>query len=259
MGGLLGAIDLRLPFYAAGTLALVNLLYGVLVLPESLPADRRRPFEWRRANPVVALKALAELKGIGPLVAVIALTGLAQFTMHTTWVLYTAFKFGWGPLQNGWSLFTVGLMSALVQGVLMRHLLVRFSARRLASLGMVSFAVCYALWGLAGEGWMMYPIIVANLFGFAASAAMQSIVSNAADAHVQGQTLGAVSSINSLMAVLAPLVGAPLLAVVSHLPPGDWRIGLPYYVCAVLQGAAAAIAIWHFSRHRTSSIAAPAA
>jgi DHA1 family tetracycline resistance protein-like MFS transporter len=87
---------------------------------------------------------------------------------------------------------------------------------------------------------MMYAVIGANFFGFAASAAMQSIVSNAADPRVQGQTLGTVSSINSLMAVLAPLLGAPLLAAVSHLPPGDWRIGLPYYVCAVLQAAAAA-------------------
>jgi DHA1 family tetracycline resistance protein-like MFS transporter len=259
MGGLLGAIDLRLPFYAAGTLALLNLLYGVAVLPESLPPDRRRPFEWRRANPVVALKALAALKGIGPLVLVIALTGLAQFTMHTTWVLYTAFKFGWGPLQNGWSLFAVGVMSALVQGVLLRHLLVRFSSRRLAAMGMVSFAACYALWGLAPEGWMMYAVIGANFFGFAASAAMQSIVSNAADPRVQGQTLGTVSSINSLMAVLAPLLGAPLLAAVSHLPPGDWRIGLPYYVCAVLQAAAAIIAIRHFARHRTTPLAAAAA
>jgi DHA1 family tetracycline resistance protein-like MFS transporter len=258
MGGLLGAIDVRWPFFAAGTLALANWLYGWFVLPESLPAHRRRPFEWKRANPVVALKELAALAGVGPLVLVFALSGLAQFTMHTTWVLYTSFKFGWGPLANGWSLFAVGVMSALVQGMMLRHLLKRLSPRRVAALGLVSFALCYALWGLATEGWMMFVIIGANVFGFAANSALQSIVSSAAEAHVQGRTLGAVSSINSLTAVLAPLVGAPLLAVVSHLPPGDWRMGLPFYVCAALQGAAALIAIRHFRRHREARIAAAA-
>jgi DHA1 family tetracycline resistance protein-like MFS transporter len=226
------------------------------VLPESLPRDRRRAFEWRRAHPFAALRDLTALKGVGPLVATIALAALAQFTMHTIWVLYTGFKFGWGPLANGWSLFAVGLMSALVQGVLLKHMLARLSPQRLASLGLVSFAICYALWGLASAGWMMYVVIVLNLFGFAATSAMQSIVSNAADASRQGQTLGAVSSINSMMAVLAPLVGAPLLAAVSHLPAGDWRMGTPFYVCAALQGVGALIAIRHFVRHRTKLAAA---
>ena len=87
----------------AGTLALINFAYGVFVLPESLPTTKRRPFDWRRANPVTSLKSLARLEGVGFLVGVIALSGLAQFTLYTTWVLYTTFKFGWGPTENGWS------------------------------------------------------------------------------------------------------------------------------------------------------------
>src|SRR5690349_961314 len=155
MGGLLGAIDLRLPFFAAGSLALVNLLYGWFVLPESLPADRRRVFSWRSANPVRSLYGLAQLKGVGMLVAVIACSGLAQFVLYTTWVLYTTFKFGWGPLENGWSLAAVGVMSVLVQGVLLGRLLKRFSPRRLAVAGLLSSALAYAMWGAATEGWMM--------------------------------------------------------------------------------------------------------
>jgi DHA1 family tetracycline resistance protein-like MFS transporter len=250
MGGLLGNINLHLPFFVAGGLALLNWLYGFFVLPESLPPDQRRPFEWRKANPVAALKGLTDLKDVGPLVAVIALTGLSQFMLHTTWVLYTAFKFGWGPLQNGWSLFAVGVMSVLVQGVLLKHMLQRWSPKRLAIIGLVSSSLCYLGWGLATEGWMMYAVIGLNLFGFAAPAAMQSIVSNAADARMQGQTMGAVASVNSLMAVAAPVLGAGLLTAVSHLPPGDWRIGAPYFFCAVLQAAAMLLALRHFRSQR---------
>ena len=252
LGGLLGDIDLRLPFYVAGLLALLNLAYGSFVLPESLPHARRTPFEWRRANPVAALKALAGLKGVGSLVLVLALSALAQFVLHSTWVLYTAFKFGWGPLENGWSLFAVGLMSAFVQGFLLKHLLRRFSVRRLAVMGLVSSSLCYLAWGLAPAGWMMFVVIGFNVLGFAVTAAMQSIVSNAADESIQGRTLGALGSLNSLMAVIAPVVGAALLGFVSHLPQGDWRIGAPYYFCAALQAVAAMVALRHFLRARAA-------
>jgi DHA1 family tetracycline resistance protein-like MFS transporter len=257
VGGLLGDIDLRLPFFVAGTLALLNCLYGFFVLPESLPHDKRRPFEWKRANPVAALKDLTALKGVGPLVVVLALSSLAQFILHTTWVLYTTFKFGWGPQANGWSLFCVGLMSALVQGLLLKHLLKRLSPPRLAVLGLVSATLAFSAWGAATASWMMYAVIFANVLGFAAAAAMQSIVSNAADARTQGQTMGAVGSLNSLTAVIAPVIGAPLLGLVSDLPAGDWRIGMPYYFCAALTGLATLIAIRHFTRHRVTAVALP--
>jgi DHA1 family tetracycline resistance protein-like MFS transporter len=257
-GGLLGGIDLHLPFYVAGSLALVNCVYGALVLPESLPADRRRPFEWKRANPVSSLADLARLKGIGLLVGVIGLSGLAQFTLHMTWVLYTDLKFGWGPLETGWSLFAVGVMSALVQGLLLGKLLKRYSPRRLAVLGLISSTLAFLAWGAASEGWMMYAVIFANVLGFAGTAAIQSIVSNAADAKTQGQTMGAVAGLNSLMAVIAPIVGPALLAIVSHLPRGDWRIGAPYYFCATLQGLATLLAIRHFRTHQAAPAAAAA-
>jgi MFS transporter, DHA1 family, tetracycline resistance protein len=180
---------------------------------------------------------------------VLGCIGLAQFTMYTIWVLYTTFKFGWGPTQNGWSMFAIGVMAALVQGFLLGRLLKRFPARRLAVIGLVSSTVAYALWGAATEGWMMYAVVFANVLGFTVTAAMQSIVSSAADATQQGQTLGSVSALNSLMAVLAPMIGAPLLGVVSHLPPGDWRIGAPFYFCAALQGVAMLMAWSHFRTH----------
>lgn len=255
-GGLLGAIDLHLPFYAAGTLALVNLLYGWLVLPESLPVERRRPLSWQAANPIASLGQLTRLRGVGLLVAVLACTGLAQFTMYTTWVLYTSFKFGWGPAENGWSLFAVGVMSALVQGLLLGRLLRRFSAQRLALMGLLSSTLAFAAWGAATEGWMMFAVVFANVLGFTVTAALQSLVSGAADARVQGQTMGSVSSLNSLMAVIAPMIGAPLLGAFSHLPQGDWHLGAPFYFCALLQGAALLLAWRHFRRQPVPAAAA---
>jgi len=250
LGGLLGGISLHLPFFVAGTLAIVNWLYGYFVLPESLPLERRRPFVLREANPISSLRGLSELKGVGSLVLVIALSALAQFMTHTSWVLYTTFKFGWGPTQNGWSLFAIGLMSVLVQGVLLSKLLRRFSPQRLAIMGLISSSLAFASWGLVTEGWMLYVAIFANVLGFAAAPAMQSLISNAADASTQGRTAGAVGSLNSMMAVLAPMIGAPLLATVSHLPHGDWRIGAPFYFCALLQAGSTLIAVRHFRRER---------
>jgi len=259
IGGLLGGINLHLPFFVAGGLACLNWLYGYFVLPESLPAERRRPFVLREANPVNALRGLTELKGVGSLVLVIALSGLVQFMTHTSWVLYTTFKFGWGPTQNGWSLFAIGLMSVLVQGVFLGRLLKRFSPQRLAIMGLISSTVCYVLWGAATEGWMLIAVIFFNVLGFASTAAMQSIIANAADPTTQGRTAGAVASLNSMMAVLAPAIGAPLLAAVSHLPHGDWRIGAPFYFCALLQAASMLIALRHFRGERRKRQALAAA
>ncbi|HET6598371.1 MAG TPA: MFS transporter [Burkholderiaceae bacterium] len=259
MGGLLGAISLQLPFFVAGGLALLNLLYGYYVLPESLPAARRRRFEWSAANPVASLRTLSQLKGVGLLVGVIACSGLAQFVMYTTWVLYTTFKFGWGPLENGWSLFATGVASAIVQGLLLGRLLKRFSPQRLAVAGLVSSTIAYALWGAATQGWMMYAIVFLNLLGFTVTASIQSIISGAADATTQGRTMGSVTSLNSLMAVIAPVLGAPLLGVVSEFPRGDWRIGAPFYFCAALQLVALLLAWIHFRGARRARHAARAA
>jgi DHA1 family tetracycline resistance protein-like MFS transporter len=250
MGGLLGGIDLRLPFFVAGALALLNLLYGVFVLPESLPRERRRAVTWGAANPLSSLRALARLKGVGLLMPVLACVGLAQFTLYTVWVLYTTFKFGWGPTQNGWSLFAVGTVAALVQGVLLGRILKRVTPQRLAVLGLCSAMVANIGYGLATEGWMIYAIILMNLLGNTVGAALQSLVSGAASGSEQGQTLGAVSGLNNLMAVIAPALATPLLSTVSHLPRGDWRIGAPMFFCAALLAAALLMAVLHFRAQR---------
>jgi MFS transporter, DHA1 family, tetracycline resistance protein len=260
IGGLLGSKNLRLPFYAAGCLALLNLLYGYFVLPESLPSSRRHAFDWKAANPFSALGRLSQLKGVAPLAVVVACCGLAQFVLYTCWVLYTTFKFGWGPWENGWSLAAVGIVSAIVQGLLLGRILRIISVRRLAVLGLISSSLAYLLWGAATHSWMMYAVIFVNLLGATVSSTIQSIISSAADAQNQGRTLGAVGGINSLMAVVAPVIGAPLLTLVSHLPKGDWRIGAPFYFCALLQAVGLLLTVMHFrSERRVSTQGATAA
>ena len=250
IGGVLGDVDVRLPFLASGWLAVINWIYGYFVLPESLPVDQRTPFVWRSANPVSSLRGLVDLGGVGPLVAVIALATLAQFMLHSTWVLFTTFKFGWGPHETGLSLMLVGLVNVVMQGVLLKHVLKRISPQRLAVIGLFSAALAYLAYGLVTQPWMFFLVIVLNMASAATGSTLQSIVSSAADASVQGRTLGAVSSLNSMMAVLAPLAGAGLLALVSTAPQGSVRLGLPLFVASFIQVIALVLAIWHFQHQR---------
>ena len=135
----------------------------------------------------------------------------------------------------------------------MGRLLKRFGVRRLAVMGLTSSLLAYLCWGLATEGWMLIAVIFANVLGATVAASIQSIISTAADARNQGQALGAVGGLNSLMSVLAPVLGAPLLALVSHYPPGDWRLGAPMFFCALLQACALALAVSHFRRERAAA------
>jgi DHA1 family tetracycline resistance protein-like MFS transporter len=251
IGGILGDIDVRLPFFVAGTGGLINLLYGYFVLPESLPPERRRPMNWRAAmNPLASLARLRELKGVGGLVAMIGLGSLAQFILQTVWVLYTTFRFGWSPQQNGWSLFAVGATAFLVQGFLLRRLIAGLGAQRLALAGLASAAICHFGWAVATQGWMMYAIIAANLLGNAVVPTLQSLVSAAADETTQGQTMGAVAALSSLASVVGPVVGASLLGFVSHLPPNDWRMGAPFFVTSAILLMCTVIAAQQFGARK---------
>jgi DHA1 family tetracycline resistance protein-like MFS transporter len=147
--------------------------------------------------------------------------------------------------------------AALVQGGLLGRLIAHFGERRLAVIGLASATLAYAAYGLATAGWVMYVIISANLLAFATMPALQSLVSRAADPSEQGLAMGAMAAVVSLMGVLAPLLGAPLLAEVSHLPAHDWRIGAPFFLSAALSAAAWAFAVGHFRRQRRARGAAP--
>jgi DHA1 family tetracycline resistance protein-like MFS transporter len=248
LGGLLSPYGLRLPYFVATGFCLLNFLYGFFVLPESLPKDRRSAIDFGKANPFAAILALTRIRGIGSLVWVVVLTAFPQLLLQSTWVLFTTFRFGWGPRENGFSLFFVGIAAALGQTVLLGFLLRKLGDVKTALLGLASSVVAYLLYGLATQGWMMYAIILANLCGFATGPALQGIVSKAVDPRHQGITLGSLNSISSVMGVIAPLVGAPILAAVSGLNPTDWRVGATFFVAATTQVVALGQAFLHFRR-----------
>jgi len=247
LGGLLTAGgDIRLPFWVAAGMSLLNGLYGLFVLPESLPAERRRPVLWRRANPFGALTHLNSLHGVGLLLVVYALVLLGQWILQTTWVLYTTFRFHWTPQDNGIALCLVGLVAVLAQGVLLGRLLRRFGERRLALMGMTSALLASLGYGLAGTGWILYVLILVNFLSFTVSPALQGIISRAAHETEQGLTQGALNAIASLSTVIAPLIGTPLLGAVAHLPAHDWRLGATFFASAILQLLALLLARRHF-------------
>jgi DHA1 family tetracycline resistance protein-like MFS transporter len=246
LGGILASDDLRLPFWIASAMALLNGLYGWFVLPESLSVERRRPLKLSQANPFGALKHLKGLQGVGLLIVVYSLILLAQWILQTTWVLYTSFRFQWQPADNGMALCLVGLMAVLAQGVFMGPLLQRFGEQKLAMMAMTSAMLASIGYGLIDQSWMLYLLITANILSFTASPALQGIISKAAHESEQGLTQGALNSIASLMTVIAPLIGTPLLGMVSTLPADDWRLGSTFFVSAGLQFMAILLARRHF-------------
>ncbi|WP_229473981.1 MFS transporter [Pseudoduganella lurida] len=251
LGGLLGGVNLHLPFYVAAGLSAANLLYGWFFLPESLPVERRAPFALHRLNPLGGLFRLAARREIRGLVVVFVLVTFAQIMLHTTWVLYTTFRFGWSTTQNGISLFCVGVASVVVQAGLLGLFMKRFGEVRLSLLGLCSGALTYLLYGLATHGWMMYVLILCNVFAFAAGPALQGILSKATPPTEQGELMGSLQSISGVAVAVMPLAGGWLLGEVSHLPPADWRIGATFFVSAAMQALAIFVAWrWFRDHHR---------
>jgi DHA1 family tetracycline resistance protein-like MFS transporter len=248
LGGLLGGYDLHLPFFVAGGLAAVNSVFGMFVMPETLPAENRRPLAWQRLTPFSSIHDLASLGGVGPLAAVIALAYLAQFILPATWALMMQFKFGWGPRETGWSLFAYGLMLVIAQGVLIRFVLKHRSPQWLTIAGLLSAAVAFVVYGLAWAPWMIYAAIATNVLGFMCGPAMTTLVSQAAGGGSQGRVLGSLASLNSVAAAVAPAIGSALLVAVSGYPADDWRLGMPFYASSLLLLAAAAVAAFTFRR-----------
>jgi DHA1 family tetracycline resistance protein-like MFS transporter len=250
LGGLLGSVDLHLPFYVAASLSAANLVYGYLAVPESLAADRRAPFALARINPFSALGRLLQRTEIRGLIVVYALMTFAQMMLQSTWVLYTTFRFNWTPSENGIALFCVGLTAAVVQAGLLGVLMKRFGEVRLSLLGLASGAITFTMYGLATQGWMMYVLILCNLLSFAAGPALQSIISKSSPPGEQGELMGSLQSISSIGIIVMPLIGSALLGAASHLPAQDWRIGATFFLCAAMQVLAIFAARRYFSSHR---------
>jgi DHA1 family tetracycline resistance protein-like MFS transporter len=255
LGGFLGDYRAELPFFAAAAFSLLNALYGLFVLPESLPKHLRTAFSLKKANAFSALKGLVELKGLGMFILAIALTNLAQFMMHSVWVRYTETRFLWTPKDNGVALFAVGISAAIVQGGLLGVLIKTLGEVRLAKVGLFFAAMQFVLMGLAPQGYYMYIIMLVTILASAAGPALQAHVSRAVPSHKQGIAMGSLTSIGSITQVIAPFAGLSILSKFTHAPGAlnTLQAGMPFFASAALQFVAFALAVWYFNRGQISS------
>ena len=250
MGGLLGSLGARVPFYAAAVLSLVNFLYGYFVLPESLPHEKRRAFEWKRANPFGSLRQLRRYPVIASLVWSLFFMYVASYAVQGTWSFFTIEKFNWTERQIGFSLGVVGVLVALVQGVLIRWINPRLGARRSVFAGLSLYALGLLLFAFAQEGWMMYFILVPYCLGGISGPALQGIMSGQVPDTEQGELQGGLTSLLSLTAIVGPPVMTNVFSYYTQAQTPLYFPGAPFIVGAVL--AAISIFLARRALHRSS-------
>ena len=249
LGGALGDISLRLPFFVAAALALLNWLYGYFVLPESLPAEKRTKFTLAGANPFRIIGRLKEYPLVASLSIVFVLKSLAQRGLENVWVLYTGYRFGWDAGTNGLALGLVGVMAIIVQGGLVRPIIRRIGERRAVIFGTVISTFAFAGYGLANSPWMIPCLIVFGSLGGIAGPAIQSLVTGSVDETEQGRVQGALTGLTSLTNIVAPIFFNTLLFSYFISEAAPVKIpGAPFLVGSILLGASIFIAIPVFRR-----------
>ena len=234
IGGWLGEVHLRAPFWVAAILSLCNFCYGLFVLPESLPKDRRAPFSWKRANPVASLSFLSHHPEVFMLAGVMFLIGLAHMVYPSTFVLYADYRFGWGSKMAGATLMIVGLLSAVIQGGLIGRAIKAWGERRTLLFGLGMGTLGFALYGLAPTGywfWAAMPIMA--MWGFATPAA-QALMTRQVAPTEQGRLQGSVGSLNSVAGIIGPLLFTSVFAQVTGRHVHSWWVGLTFWMAAAM-------------------------
>jgi MFS transporter, DHA1 family, tetracycline resistance protein len=250
IGGLLGNADPRLPFWVAAGLSFANTMYGLLILPESLPRDRRAPFRWRSANPLGALRLLGSDRILGGMSVVTFFTQLAHAVLPSTFVLYATYRYGWDSKTVGLTLAMVGVCAMLVQGAGIGPIIRLFGERRALLLGLVCGAAGFLIFAVAPTGplsWLGIPVM--SLWGVS-GAAIQSFMTKRVAPDQQGQLQGANTSVQSISQLLGPSVFTLTFAYFIgeqaplHLP------GAPFFLASVLVLMALGIAVRTLSARR---------
>ncbi len=258
LGGFLGTYGLRVPFYFAAGLTLLNWLYGMFVLPESLPPEHRRAFTWGRANPVGSLLALKRFPVVLGLVETFFLINLAHQVLPSTWVLYTGYRYNWTPKQVGASLAIVGIMAAVVQGGLARKIIPKLGERRSIILGLINTTVFMTAYGLATKGWMIYALIVVGSFGSIAAPAIQGLISRGVPPNEQGAVQGSLSSLGSVAGFIGPLVFTGLFGYFISPRAPVYLPGVAFFSGALLIVFALLLALRSFRKNQSHYETAPA-
>ena len=240
LGGVLGEIDLRLPFFVAGFLSLANVVFGFFALPESLKPEHRRAIDLRRANPIGAFRVFAFAHGGALLVGGYILAAVAQRGLENIWVLYSGYRYGWSTIEVGLSLTAVGLMFALCQALLIRRVVPRIGERRALLIGLIFSAFGLFLYAIAPQGWMAYAIMLVHIPGWAlVMPSLQSILSRATPPDQQGLLQGGLASVNTGTAIVGPPLATTVFAYFIgpeapvHLPGASFYLGAALILASI--------------------------
>jgi DHA1 family tetracycline resistance protein-like MFS transporter len=243
IGGLLGNIDPRLPFWAAAALSFANTLYGLLILPESLPHDRRSPFRWKSANPIGALHLLRSDSVLAGLSVVNFVAQLAHVVLPSTFVLYATYRYGWDATTVGLTLAMVGICAMAVQGLAIGPIVRRLGERRALVLGLGCGAAGFLIFGLAPTGplfWLGIPVMA--LWGVS-GAALQALTTQLVKPEQQGQLQGATTSVQSVSQLVGPLLFTLTFAYFIGAQAPAKLPGAPFLLAAALLLLALVIAV----------------
>jgi MFS transporter, DHA1 family, tetracycline resistance protein len=252
LGGQLAQFGHRAPFFVAAGLAFLNLLYGFFILPESLAPENRRPFDWRRANPIGSLTRLGNYPVILGLVASLVLIYIAGFSVQGTWTFYTMEKFKWDEEMVGWSLAMIGLCFAVVQGGLTRVLIPKLGQQRSVYIGLLFYALGFSLFAAASQSWMMFAFMAVYALGGIAGPSIQGIISTQVPANEQGEVQGALTSLTSVTAIFGPIIMANLFSYFTADKAPFYFPEAPYVLSAVLTVVSAALAWRGFRKPRAT-------
>ncbi len=206
LGGVLGQIDLRLPFWVAAGCSATNWFWGLLVLPESLKPENRRPFSWARANPVGALLALKRLPAVWGLAESYFLLMVAQTMMFSMWALYMDYRYHWSPRDVGLSLMAAGVLSGFVQAVLVKRIVPVLGETRAVLVGLTISAMAYVAYGLAPYGWLVFVIMTVGSLAGISGPALQSYITKHVPPNEQGAAQGVLGGLQSLAGIPGPLI-----------------------------------------------------
>jgi len=253
LGGLLGGLGPRAPFFAAAALSLANVTYGFFVLPESLPPEKRRPFDWKRANPLGTLAQMRKHPVVLGLLAALFLWMVGHQVMPATWAFYTKYRFGWSEATIGASLAMVGAIVIVSQATLLRFVVPRLGERRAALLAITIAAVGYVGYGTATAGWMMFAWLPTWFFGAIMMPTTNALMSHRVAADAQGELQGAVASLFSLSSI----VGPPLMTqLFSHFsgPNAPAHVPGAAFLAAALLTAACLVMYWMATREDVSEV-----
>ena len=231
MGGLLGGwFDWRAPFFAAAALAGMNFLLGAFVLPETVTDAIRRPFEWRRANPIGALLQIKKLKGLGRLLLIFFLYDFAFFVYPSTWAYFTKERFGWDPAMIGYSLALFGISIAFVQGYMIRKAVPLFGEKRILLFGFLFNLCLFPMLASVPSGGLLLALTPISAFGAMVVPTLQGVISKMADDSQQGEVQGIVTSIRSLAVLTAPLVMTYVFFFATATGGPVYQPGAPFWV-----------------------------